>query len=215
MEQLRLAIFASGSGSNMQAIADAIDTGKLNATIGAVVSNKAEAGVLDRARRLGIPTLVMDPKSYPNESSYTKDLVDGLEKRDVNFVALAGYLRKVPSEVVARFKGRMLNIHPALLPSFGGKGYYGRRVHAAVLEMGLQWTGVTVHLVDEEYDTGPIVLQKPVPVERDDTPESLAARVLITEHELYPAALKLFAEDLITVDGRKVKLDADQSRNQD
>jgi len=221
MDQIRLAIFASGSGSNMQAIVDAVETGDLNITIGAVDSNKSDAGVLDRARAHNIPTIVMDPEAYADAyvdayadayadaysgaSEYTSKLLFELEKCGVNFVALAGYLRIIPREIVARFRGRMLNIHPALLPSFGGKGYYGRRVHEAVLEHGVQWTGVTVHLVDEEYDTGPIILQKPVPVKSDDTAESLAARVLIIEHEIYPAALKLFATQRVRIDGRRVR----------
>lgn len=206
MVRLRLAIFASGSGSNMQAIVDAAESGDLDVEIALVVSNRPDAGVVDRARNHGIPTLIIDPKSYDDESEYTADLLASLEEHAVNFVALAGYLRKVPSEIVDRFKGRMLNIHPALLPSFGGKGYYGRRVHEAVLKYGVQWTGVSVHVVDEEYDTGPIVLQEPVRVEPDDTPESLAARVLKVEHRLYPEALRLFAENRIRIDGRKVRI---------
>ncbi|MFV1981872.1 MAG: phosphoribosylglycinamide formyltransferase, partial [Rhodothermia bacterium] len=204
MDQLRLAIFASGSGSNMQAIVDAAEAGDLDITVGAVVSNKPDAGVLDRARAHDIPTIVMDPRAYPDTSQYVSELLTKLEECRINFVALAGYLKIIPPEIVARFRGRILNIHPALLPAFGGKGYYGRRVHAAVLEHGVQWTGVTVHLVDEEYDTGPIVLQKPVRVDPDDTPESLAARVLKTEHEIYPAALKMFTEGRARIDGRRV-----------
>ncbi len=196
----------------MQAIVDAVETGELNITIGAVVSDKSDAGVLDRARASNIPTIVIDPKAYADASIdaysgasvYASELVLKLEKCGINFVALAGYLRIIPPELVARFNGRMLNIHPSLLPSFGGKGFYGRRVHVAVLEHGVQWTGATVHLVDAEYDTGPIVLQKPVRVEPDDTPESLAARVLKTEHELYPAALKMFAAGRVRINGRRV-----------
>jgi phosphoribosylglycinamide formyltransferase-1 len=121
-------------------------------------------------------------------------------------VALAGYLKKIPSDIVRRYHHRMVNIHPALLPSFGGKGMYGRRVHEAVLESGVRWTGVTVHLVDEEYDTGPIILQEPVPVYPGDSVEELAARVLEIEHQLYPRALNLVAETRVRVEGRKVHI---------
>lgn len=203
-QRLRLAIFASGSGSNMQSIVDAVERGDLDITVALVVSNKTDAGVLDRARVHGIPFIVLDPRSYAEEEVYTEELLGHLESHGVNFVALAGYLRKIPARVVTRFKGRMLNIHPALLPSFGGKGYYGLKVHRAVLEHGAQWSGATVHLVDEEYDTGPIVIQEPVKVEPDDTPESLAARVLKTEHRIYPMALKIFAEGRARIEGRRV-----------
>nr|WP_243665078.1 phosphoribosylglycinamide formyltransferase [Rhodothermus marinus] len=121
-------------------------------------------------------------------------MLEVLRAHDVELVALAGYLKKIPDNVVAAYRNRILNIHPSLLPAFGGPGMYGRRVHEAVLNYGVRWTGATVHLVDEEYDHGPIVLQEPVPVLPDDTPETLAARVLEVEHRLYPEALRLFAE---------------------
>lgn len=204
---LTLAIFASGGGSNAQAIADAIAGGKLNARIGLCVSNRIDAGVLLRMEEMEVPTLVLDPRTFKSEEEYTDQLLGAFTRRSVDFIVLAGYLRKIPSEVVRRFKNRMLNIHPALLPSFGGKGLYGRRVHEAVLEHGVKWTGVTVHIVDEEYDTGPIVLQEPVRIEPDDTPETLAARVLKTEHEIYPRAIGLFADGRVKVVGRKVVVD--------
>jgi phosphoribosylglycinamide formyltransferase-1 len=204
MTDLRLAVFASGSGSNMQAIVDAIDSGYIPAEIALVVSNRSDAGVVERARKHDIPFVILDPKSYEDEDRYTAEVLRHLDAHGVNFITLAGYLRKVPSEVVRRYRERMLNIHPALLPAFGGKGFYGRRVHEAVLEYGVRWTGVTVHLVDEEYDTGPIVMQEPVPVSPGDSAESLAARVLETEHRIYPAAVKAFAEGRVQVEGRRV-----------
>jgi phosphoribosylglycinamide formyltransferase-1 len=204
---LNAAVFASGGGSNAQAIADAIGGGKLNARIGLCVSNKIDAGVLTRMEDLDIPTVVLDPRSFASEELYTEQLLHELEEKDVNFIALAGYLRKVPTAVVRRFKNRIVNIHPALLPSFGGKGYYGRRVHEAVLEYGVKWSGVTVHLVDEGYDTGPIVLQQPVAVEPDDTADTLAARVLEVEHKVYPEAIGLFAEGRVRIEGRRVIVD--------
>ena len=130
-----------------------------------------------------------------------------LQTERVNFIALAGYLKKIPLALVREYKGRMLNIHPSLLPAFGGAGMYGIKIHKAVLERGARWTGVTIHFVDEDYDTGPILLQKPVPVHTNDTAESLASRVLAVEHQIYPAALQLCAEGRVAVQDRKVTID--------
>lgn len=197
---LRLAVFASGGGTNFQAILDAIERGMLSAKAVLCVSNRSEAGALDRARRHDVPTAVLDPSDADHETA----LLDALDAHAVDFIALAGYLRKIPSGVVARFRHRMTNIHPALLPAFGGKGMYGMHVHRAVIDYGARWSGATVHLVDESYDTGPIVLQEPVPVYPNDTADDLAARVLEVEHRLYPEALRLFAEGRIRCEGRTV-----------
>ncbi len=204
---MRLAVFASGGGSNFQAILDAVENGSLPITVALCVSNTAKAGALARAEHHNVPTVVLDPRAFDTEPAYVAALMKVLNDHQVNFIALAGYLRKIPAAVVSAFRGRMVNIHPALLPAFGGKGLYGRRVHEAVLAYGVRWSGVTVHLVDEEYDTGPIVLQEPVPVLGTDTPETLAARVLQTEHQLYPRALRLFAEGHLTIEGRLVRID--------
>lgn len=206
MPALRLAVFASGGGSNFKAILDAVANETLPATVVLLVSNKPGAGALAHARSYGVPTAVLDPSAFTSDEAYTEALQDALDAHCVTFIALAGYLRRIPSAVVRAYRGRMLNIHPALLPAFGGQGMYGRRVHEAVLASGVRWTGVTVHLVDEDYDTGPIVLQQPVPVQPGDTPDTLAARVLVEEHRLYPEALRLFAEDRVTVEGRRVHL---------
>ena len=147
---------------------------------------------------------MLAPGDFGAPEHYTEALLDLLDRHGIDFIALAGYMKKIPSTVVERFRGRMLNMHPALLPAFGGQGMYGRRVHEAVLAYGVRWTGATVHLVDEDYDTGPIVLQEPVPVRPDDTAATLAARVLEAEHRLYPEALRLFAEGRIRVEGRRV-----------
>lgn len=202
---MRLAVMASGSGTNFQAIIDAVEAGRLEATLALCLSNNARAGALERAARHGIPTAVLDPSATAPEA-YVGELLRLLNAHRVNFIALAGYMRKIPSAVVQRFRGRMLNIHPALLPAFGGKGMYGQRIHEAVLAYGVRWTGVTVHLVDEDYDTGPIVLQEPVPVHPDDDAQTLAARVLKMEHRLYPEALQLFAEQRIEQHGRRIKV---------
>lgn len=203
-EPMRLGVFASGNGSNMEAIAAAIDDGRLPAQVALCICNRPGAGVIGRADARKIPVVLLDPGTYADERAYVADLVRVLDAHRINFVALAGYLKKVPVDVVARFPGRMLNIHPALLPAFGGKGMYGRHVHEAVLEYGVRWTGVTVHLVDNEYDHGPVVLQEPVPVLPEDTAESLAARIHPVEHRLYPEALRLFATGGVRIEGRRV-----------
>jgi len=203
---LRLAIFASGRGSNFQAILNAIAAQRLKARVVLCVSNRAEAGALQIARAAQIPTAVIEEKQFAGSSEYANALLAQLAKHDANFIALAGFMRKIPIEVVRQFRHRIVNIHPALLPSFGGKGLYGHRVHAAVLEYGCKVSGATVHFVDEEYDTGPPILQRCVPVLDDDTPETLTARVLEIEHQIYPEALQLFVEERIRVEGRKVRI---------
>lgn len=203
-DRARMAVFASGSGSNFEALADAVRNGTLHAEIAMVVTDRRDAGVRERAALFDIPSVVIRPRDFDSEAEYVARLFALLESYRVEFVALAGYLKMIPSEIVQRFKHRITNIHPALLPSFGGKGMYGRRVHEAVLEHGVRWTGVTVHLVDEEYDTGPIILQEPVPVYPSDSVDELAARVLKVEHKLYPQAVDLLVQRRIRVDGRKV-----------
>ena len=202
---MRLAVFASGGGTNFQAILDAVAAGRLPAEVVLCLSHRADAGALERARRHGVPTAVLSPEDAADADA----LLGVLDRHGADFIALAGYMKKVPDAVVARYRGRMLNVHPALLPAFGGKGMYGRRVHEAVVAHGVRWTGATVHLVDEEYDTGPIVLQEPVPVRPGDTPEAVAARVLAVEHLLFPEALRLFAEGRVRIEGRHVFIDDD------
>lgn len=204
---LRLAVFASGGGSNLEAILEAIEQDTLDAEVALVISNKADAYALERARKRNISTLVLDPSSCESEAAYVDRLLSTLSQQRVNFIALAGYLKKIPAEVVQQFQHRMLNIHPSLLPAFGGPGMYGSRIHKAAIERGVRWSGVTIHLVDEHYDSGPIVLQKPVPVHQEDSPESLASRVLAAEHRIYPEALRLFAEGRVRITGRKVTID--------
>ncbi|MEP0548512.1 MAG: phosphoribosylglycinamide formyltransferase [Rhodothermales bacterium] len=206
---MRLAAFASGGGSNVQAILDAVDAGTLRAEVALVVTDRDGIGVLDRAARHGVPSVVVRPKEFDGSEAFGEALLAALRDHGVDFVALAGYLKHVPAAVVRAFRHRILNIHPSLLPAFGGAGFYGRRVHEAALDYGVKWSGATVHLVDEAYDTGPIVLQEPVPVHADDTPETLAARVLAVEHRLYPEALRLFADGRVRLDGRRVIIDSD------
>ena len=174
---VRVAVLVSGGGTNLQALFDALHDSPL-ARVARVISSRPDAGALDRARRAGVPTTVLRDPTDPTE------LLAALADSDL--AVLAGYVKLVPPEVVARFRRRMINIHPALLPAFGGPGMYGLRVHAAVLASRVKESGVSVHYVDEEFDRGPIIAQTRVPVEPGDTPETLAARVLEAEHELLP-----------------------------
>ncbi len=201
--KLHLGVFASGRGSNFIAILQAIQGGHLEANVECLISNNPDAGALSVARKKNIPTAVIVKSNYVSRDLFIKALLNCLKKHNVDFIVLAGYMKKIPREVIAVYKNRMLNIHPALLPSFGGKGMYGHHVHETVLEYGCKVTGVTVHLVDDEYDHGPIVAQKSVVVKEGDTPETLAARVLQVEHQIYAETLQLFAEDRVEVRGQK------------
>lgn len=205
-DSMRLAVFASGGGSNFRSILNTIDDGKLDAACVLLVADREGIGAIEKAEREQIPAVVLTPAAYPDANAFADALLGTLDEHNVNFVALAGYLKKVPDQVVEAFKHRILNIHPALLPSFGGKGMYGMRIHEAVLQHGCRVSGATVHLVDAEYDTGPIVLQEPVPVQPDDVPKSLAARILQVEHRIYPEALQLFASGRASVEGKLVKI---------
>ena len=206
MAHLRLAVLASGRGSNFEAILNNIKQGRLDASIRVVISNKASAGALEIARQNRIAAVHISKKQFPEQEQFDEQLLSILNEYQVNFVVLAGYLKMLSPIVVRKFKNRILNIHPALLPSFGGKGMYGIHVHEAVLDYGCKVSGVTVHLVDEKYDTGSPVLQRCVPVQDDDTPETLAARVLKEEHQIYTEALQLFAQDRVEIEGRRIKI---------
>ncbi|MEW6516634.1 MAG: phosphoribosylglycinamide formyltransferase [candidate division FCPU426 bacterium] len=203
----RIAILASGGGTNCQALLDAWRSGQFGqADIRLVASNKADAGALQRARAAGVADLVLDPAAYPNRVAYDLELAGRLRSQGVNLVCLAGYLRILTPEFVRQFPMQIINIHPALLPAFGGEGMYGHRVHEAVLGSGAKFSGCTVHFVDEGTDTGPIILQAVVPVLDHDTPDKLAERVLIEEHRLYPRAVALYCEHRLDVAGRRVRV---------
>jgi len=206
MPHLRLAVLASGRGSNLEAILRAIERGELDAEVVVVISNKSTAGALEIARARNIPAVHLSALQFSSQEEFDRALLDLLAQHGVNFIALAGYLKMLSPTIVRAFRHRILNIHPALLPSFGGKGLYGHYVHEAVLAYGCKVSGATVHLVDEQYDTGPPVIQECVSVHEDDTPETLAARVLTVEHRIYAQALQLFAEDRVVVEGRRVRI---------
>ncbi|MCU0452684.1 MAG: phosphoribosylglycinamide formyltransferase [Bacteroidetes bacterium] len=200
---MNIAVFASGRGSNFDAILGAIRHGTLPARICCLLSNRSDAGALSLAREHDIPAVHCSRLQYPTDEVFADGMLEILRTHGTEFIALAGYLKRVPTSVVAAFRHRIVNIHPALLPAFGGHGMYGHHVHEAVLAAGAKESGATVHLVDEEYDRGPIVAQRSVPVLPDDTPETLAARVLTVEHALYPETLAAFARGRVRVDGRR------------
>ncbi|HUQ81923.1 MAG TPA: phosphoribosylglycinamide formyltransferase [Gemmatimonadaceae bacterium] len=195
-----VAVLASGGGSNLQAILDYFDAlgDQRAAAVALVASDRVSAGALDRARRHDVPALALDA------TQRGEGLAAILESRGIDLIALAGYLRFVPTAVTRQWRGRIVNVHPSLLPAFGGEGMYGIRVHQSVIASGVRVSGATVHFVNEEYDRGPIISQWPVPVLPGDSPETLAHRVLGVEHRLFPAALDALARRRITLgdDGR-------------
>lgn len=206
MKKLDLVALASGGGTNLQAIIDNIEAGKVNARINAVISNNSKAFCLERARKHNIPAIHLSHNMFATPEQFDDKLLSVLKENEVDLIILAGYMKMLSPRVIKAYRNKILNIHPGLLPHFGGKGMYGIHVHEAVLKSGMKVSGVTVHLVDEIYDHGAIVLQKCVPVEDHDTPESLAQRVLKVEHQLYSEAIQLFAEDKIEIRDNKAYL---------
>lgn len=192
---LRVAVLVSGGGTNLQAIIDAVKDGTItNTELVAVISNNANAYALTRAKENGIEALCISPKDYADRADFHKALLEKINELKVDLIVLAGYLVKIPEEMVHQYSHRIINIHPSLIPSFCGVGYYGMHVHEAVLEKGVKVTGATVHYVDEGMDTGEIIAQKPVMVEEGDTPEILQKRVMEqAEWKLLPAAINMIA----------------------
>lgn len=204
---IRIAILLSGRhsrGSNMQAIVQACAEGQIDGQIVRVIGNYRDSPALAKASELGI--LACCVSSRQDEAAYAEALRATLREASPDLISLAGYMRRVPDLVLSEYAGRIMNIHAALLPAFGGKGMYGIHAHQAVLDYGVKVSGCTVHFVDGSYDTGPIILQTPVPVEEDDTAETLAARVLQAEHQTYPRAVALFAQGRLSLEGRRVRI---------
>jgi phosphoribosylglycinamide formyltransferase-1 len=199
MAPLRLGFLCSHGGSNMQAIVDACKDGRLDAQPCVVISNNSESLALERARSEGIPAYHLSSVTHPPSEDLDQAMLDRFRNHGVNLVILAGYMKKLGPRTLRAYRGRILNIHPALLPKFGGKGMYGRFVHEAVLAAGETVTGVTIHVVDEEYDHGPILAQCEVPVMENDTVDTLSARVLEREHEFFAETLQKIAEAAITL----------------
>ncbi len=206
MSHLRIAFLVSGNGTLFEHLTTKMRAGAIDATPALVISSNSKALALERAQRLGVPAMVLRREMCGSDEEFTAALLETLRQFEVNFVCLAGYLKLVPPAVVQQFRSRMLNIHPALLPSFGGKGMYGHKVFEAAIDYGARIHGATVHVVDDQYDHGPIVLQRAVFVAANDTPDTLAQRVHNIEFDLYADAVKLFAEDRIRVDGRRVHI---------
>lgn len=201
---MNLVVMASGSGSDLQSIIDAIEEGYINARIIAVISDKKQAYALERAKKHGIVTHCLPKKEL--KENFQRELLKLLEKLNPDGIILAGFLTILSGEIVERFENKIINIHPSLIPAFCGKGFYGMKVHQAVYRYGVKYTGCTVHFVDKGADTGPIIFQEVVKVDEEDTPETIAKKVLELEHKILPYAVKLFAEGKLKVEGRKVKI---------
>lgn len=198
---LKVAVLVSGGGTNLQAILDSVEKGKItNTEISLVVSNKQGAYALERASKKEIPTVVLEPKKYESREAFGEALIETLQNSSIDLVVLAGYLVILPENLVQAYEGRMINIHPSLIPSHCGAGYYGLKVHESVLARGNKVTGATVHFVDEGTDSGPIILQKAVEVQQDDTPETLQKRVMEeAEWIILPQAIDWIANNKIEI----------------
>jgi len=210
MDVLRIAVLASGRGSNFQAIYEEIEKGRIKATVALLATDNKDAPAVQRAQGYGIETLYLNPREFPSREAFDSAMASALKKRNIGLVVLAGYMRIVTPAMIRHFKNRILNIHPALLPSF--PGLHGQ---AQAVQYGVKLAGCTVHFVDEGMDTGPVVCQAAVPVYDDDTEESLSARILKCEHKLYPQAVKLFAQGKLEVDGRTVRIKNQKKREED
>ena len=210
---LRLAVLVSGGGTNLQAIIDSMADGTItNAEISVVISNNRNAYALERARKHHIEGICISPKDYGDREAFHEALLDALEARNVDLIVLAGYLVVIPEQMIRMYRNRIINVHPSLIPSFCGTGYYGLKVHEGVLARGVKVTGATVHFVDEGTDTGPIILQKAVAVKPGDTPEILQRRVMEqAEWKLLPAAVDLIANGRVTVEGNQVLIKEERS----
>ena len=200
-------VLVSGGGTNLQCLIDGVEAGTIPAEICAVISSRAGVYALERAQQHGIPAVTVARKQYATDEAYQQALYDAILASGADFIVLAGFLSILSPAIIQAFPNRILNIHPSLIPSFCGKGYYGLKVHEAVLNYGAKVTGATAHFVDEGTDTGPIILQRSVPVLPEDTPETLQQRVLEVEHDILPKAVALLAAEKICVQGRKVFLE--------
>ena len=203
---MRIGVLASGRGSNLQAIIDAIEKRTLDAILAVVISNKAEAPALERARSYGTPAVFLDPKTTADREAYDRIILEQLRRYDVELVALAGYMKIVTSVLIEAYANRIMNIHPSLLPAFPGLA-----AQKQALDWGVKVSGCTVHFVTEGVDAGPIIRQAALPILEEDTEETLAARILVEEHRIYPQALQLFAEKRLTVEGRTVRIRENKS----
>jgi formyltetrahydrofolate-dependent phosphoribosylglycinamide formyltransferase len=203
-QPLKLAVLLSGSGTTLQNLVDEIAAGRLDAQVQVVIGSRPELKGLERAAAAKIPNFVVDRREFQDTAAFSKQVFSLCDDAEVDLICLAGWLCLL--DVPDRYLGRAMNIHPALLPSFGGKGMFGQKVHKAVLDHGCKVSGCTVHFVDNTYDTGPIILQRTCVVAEDDTPESLAHRVFEEEKRAYPEAIRLFQQDRLRIEGRRVRV---------
>lgn len=201
---IRCAVFASGGGSNFQALIDRKKTGELHVDFALMISNNSNAFACERARQNDIPAVHLSEKQFDSFEAYSVRLMGLLDEYKVELIVLAGYMKKLPAALIGKYRMKILNIHPGLLPAFGGKGMYGKYVHQAVLDYGAKVSGVTVHFVDEEYDQGPVILQETVPVFDRDNADTLAARVLTMEHATFWKAIEAVACGRLRIEGRRV-----------
>ena len=206
MIKKRVVVLASGGGTDLQSIIDAWQIGNINADMVGVISNNPGAYALERARLAGINDICVDYKSYSSACEYNEELLRVLKGLSPDLIVLAGYIKILPKEITGEYVNRIINIHPALIPSFCGEGWYGIHVHEGVKESGVKLTGATVHFVDELADHGAIILQESVPVYYEDTPEEIQSRVLEIEHKMLPKAVALFCDDKLEVIGSRVKI---------
>lgn len=203
MSPIRIAVLISGSGSNLQSIIDRIEKKEIYGELVLVISNKRNAYGLERAKKHNIESLLIDSQLI-GQDDYNRQILEAVKERNVDLVILAGYLKILDNKFIEAYRNRIINIHPSLIPSFCGKGYYGLKVHQSAVDYGVKISGATVHFVDEEADNGPIILQKSIALDFDDTPETLQSKVLAIEHELLPEAIKLYCDRKLEVIGRKV-----------
>lgn len=203
-QPVRLGVVLSGSGTTLQNILDCIARGELPARVAVAVSSLEGAYGLERARKAGVPAVQVARSAYPDRASFSEAVAETLDRNAVDLVVFAGFIHRW--QLPARYAGRVMNVHPALIPAFSGKGYYYDRVHKEALERGVKVSGCTVHFVDDRFDEGPIILQKVVPVEDDDTVESLRERVQAAERDAYPEAIRLFAEGRLETHGKRVRI---------
>lgn len=202
LSPLRMVVFISGGGTTLKNLLERIDAGRLDARIELVISSNSKARGLEFAKQYDVPSAVIQRRDYLNRADFSEAVFQRCRETELHLAAMGGFLELVA--IPPDFENRVMNIHPALIPAFCGKGYYGSGVHRAVLDYGCKVTGCTAHFVDNQYDHGPVILQQAVPVQDDDTPETLASRVFEAECELYPRAIQLFAEGKLRVEGRKV-----------
>lgn len=206
MSKRKIAVLVSGGGSNLQALIDAVSQGRINGQIGIVISDRLGAFALQRAENHGIPAVCINRWEFKDKAAFESRLTECLDAILPDLIVLAGYLTILPTSIVEKYQGRIINIHPSLIPAFCGKGFYGEKVHKAVIDYGVKLSGATVHFVDENADSGPIILQQAVEVSEEDTPETLAKKVLHIEHQLIVKAAELFCDGRLKLEGRKVRI---------